>query len=209
MADLTFPTAAVVNDGNNAAITGGVKIYNDPNDSNKKGAVVALLGADGLPWRSNQSLTVQNTVTRAANTTQYAVGDVVGGVITLTNIVPGAGEWFLTDISLLWNISALPAAMTSFRLYMYNVTPPSAILDNSPWTFGSGDRASFIGHVDLGTFALLGTGTGSVYNKAKGVNERIKTLGGTVYGYLVTNGAYTPAANSETGTITTQTSPTP
>jgi hypothetical protein len=55
MADLTF-NADAVKDGNGTAITGGVKTYTDPNDSSRRGAVVALIMADGTILRPGQAL---------------------------------------------------------------------------------------------------------------------------------------------------------
>lgn len=46
MANLTFG-AEVVNDGNDTAVSGGIQAYTDPNRSNRKGAVVAVIMGDG------------------------------------------------------------------------------------------------------------------------------------------------------------------
>ena len=140
-----------------------------------------------------------STVTRAANTTTYTAGDVVGGVLTITNVGPINGQVFLTSARLLENISAVPSGQTSFRLHLYSSSPASAIADNSPHTLGSGDRAAYLGYVDLGTPALVGTGTGSPYTQVDQVNKQIEMPAGTsIFGYLVTAGALVPAANSET-----------
>ena len=171
-------------------------------------AAVAALGAPAAT-----AMTVQGkayvgtaTVTRAANTTTYAANDVVGGALTIANAGPSAGDIFLTGLALMQNISAVPSGQTSFRLYLYNATPPSAIADNSPFTLGSGDRASFLGYVDIGTPTLLGTGTGSPQTQIDNVNKQLRLVGGTsLFAYLVTNGALIPVANSETYTLTAST----
>jgi len=225
MSALTIGTN-VVKDGNGTAVTGGVQTYTDPNRSNAQGAVVAIVGADGTIFsfdqnsgnKSAQTLRVviatdqpaltnsqpvtltslaktsQITVTRPANTTAYTAGDVVGGAITFTNAVPAAGEFFITDADLRLDITAIPSGMTSFRLYMYNVTPPSALADNAAWDLPSGDRASFLGYVDYGTVVDLGS---TCYVQAWGLNKRMQALSTSLFGYLVTNGGFTPAANSE------------
>ena len=225
MAALTIGTN-VVKDGNGTAISGGVESYTDPNRSNAQGAVVAIVGADGTIFASDYNsgnksaqtirvviatdqpaltnpqpvsitsgaLTSQPTVTRPANTTAYTAGDVVGGAITFTNAVGAAGEFFITDADLRIDVTAIPSGMTSFRLYLYNVTPPSALADNAAWDLPSGDRSAFLGYVDLGTIVDLGS---TLYVQSWGLNKRMKAASTSLFGYLVTNSGYTPAANSE------------
>jgi hypothetical protein len=133
----------------------------------------------------------QPTVTRPANTTAYAAGDVVGGVICF-----GAhqGHFLLTTGDLRINVAAVPSGMTSFRLYLYKDAPPSNLADNAPWTLLTGDRASFVAYVDLGSPAAIG---GTLFTQVDGINKHIALNGSTLCGYLVTNGAFTPAGNSE------------
>jgi hypothetical protein len=143
------------------------------------------------------------TVTRAANTTAYTAGDVVGGALTIASAGPsGGGDVFLTSIRIVLNITALPSGMTTFGLRLYNLTPPSAIADNSPFTFGSGDRASYLGKVTGIVAAAEGTGTLSVVAVLENVNQQFTIPSTGLFAYLVTDGAFTPAANSETYTLT-------
>jgi len=139
----------------------------------------------------------QITVTRPANTTAYTAGDVVGGVITFTSIGPQASAVMLTSVDLRYDVSAIPSGMTSFRLYLYSATPPSALADNAAWDLPSGDRSVFVGFIDFGTIADLGS---TLFVQVDGVNKQVKLGTGetSLYGYLVTAGGYTPAANSET-----------
>lgn len=137
------------------------------------------------------------SITRPANMAPYTAGDVVGGVLTLSTIGPSAGHVLLTSIDLRYDVAAIPAGMTSFRLYLYNATPPSAYADNAVWDIPSADRASYIGFVDLGSIADLGS---TLFLQVDGINKQVQLGSGetALYGYLVTNGGYTPAANSET-----------
>lgn len=179
------------------------------------GAAVAAkqpaLGVAGVP--SADVITTQGlgyrgavTVQRAANTTAYTAGDVVGGVLAIPNIGPANGHIYLTDVKLMLNISAVPSGMGSFTLHLYNASPSSAIADNSPFTLGSGDRAAYVGNIVIGTPVLVGTGTGTPYVMTSGLNAGYTMPNGTtLYGYLVTSAAYTPAANSETYDITCKT----
>lgn len=139
------------------------------------------------------------TVTRPANTTPYGAGDVVGATaaaITFTLSGPTAGSVMVTSASLEIDVSAIPSGMTSFRLHLYNVTPPSAYADNAVWDLPSGDRASYLGYIDLGSPADLGS---TLFTQVDGVNKQLKLAAAetAVYGYLVTTGAFTPAGNSE------------
>lgn len=168
---------------------------------------IGTLTTNAISVRSQAGYQGTFTVTRAANQTPYTANDVVGGALTLATIGPTSGDIEVMSLNLILNITALPAAMTSFRLYLYNVTPPSAIVDNSPFTFGAGDRASFLGYIDNIVPSLLGTGTASVQAQLDQIVKQLRMPAGTsLFGYLVTNGAFTPAANSETytGTVNTR-----
>lgn len=134
------------------------------------------------------------TITRPANTTPYSNLDVVGGALTFPNMGPNAGSIMLTSSQLQLNISAIPSGMTSFFLALYNVTPPSALADNDPWDLPSGDRASFLGVIQLGTPVDLGS---TLYVELNIINKQIKLAGTSLFAYLVTQTGYTPAANSE------------
>lgn len=139
----------------------------------------------------------QPTVTRAANTTAYTAGDVVGGVITFDRLGNARGHILITSVDLRINISSIPSGMTSFRLHLYRTSPASAYADNDAWDLPSGDRTAYIGYVDMGTVTGLGS---TVFTQADQVNKHIMVAGSApcnLYGYLQTIGAYTPAANSE------------
>lgn len=138
------------------------------------------------------------TITRPANQTPYTANDVVGGAITFANIGPavttGGQNLMITGIQLECDITAVPAGMVNMRLYLYTVTPPSALADNAAWDLPSGDRASFLGYVDCGTPVDLGS---TLYVETNNVNKLFLAASSSVFGYLVTIGGYTPAANSE------------
>lgn len=142
------------------------------------------------------------TITRPANVTPYTAGDVLGGALTITNMGASGGESILTNAFLLPQITAIPAGMTSFRLHLYSATPPSAIADNGVWTFEATDQAVYLGYVDLGSPADFGNG---LFVQAVPVNLQIKLAASTsAFAYLVTNGGFTPAANSEVYLLNTR-----
>jgi hypothetical protein len=134
------------------------------------------------------------TITRPANTDAYLAGDVVGGAITFPAIGSFAGDSFITSASLRINVSSVPAGMTSFRLHLYDVTPPSALADNAPWDLPSGDRASYLGYIDLGSLVNVGS---TLYVQADQINKQVRLRADhALHGYLVTNGAYTPTSQA-------------
>ena len=61
-------------------------------------------------------------------------------------------------------------------------------------TRGMGAQPSFLGYVDLGTLVDLGS---TCYVETSGINKQVTVpAGGKMFGYLVTNGGYTPTAQS-------------
>lgn len=142
----------------------------------------------------------QPTITRPANTTAYNQGDVVGGAIEFKDMASTIGrDIVITSTDLRIDVSAVPSGMTSFRLHLYKKTPPSAYADNALWTGASGDRAYYLGFLDLGSPALAGTGGAWLFCQAEQNNKQLRLASDetSLYGYLVTNGAFTPAGNSE------------
>lgn len=164
------------------------------------GSVIGLL--KGLLTKLSTGYEAQTTVTRPANQTPYNAGDVVGGAIAFSNIGPDAGYLYINTADLRIDISAVPSGMTSFRLYLYNITPPSAIADNSPFDLPSGDRDSFVGYIDLGTPVDLGS---TLYTQAPAPATsafpspglQVKLVSTSLFGYLVTAAGFTPTSNSE------------
>lgn len=146
------------------------------------------------------------TITRAANTTPYTVNDVYGDIFQLQNIGASGGFVFISSIEIIFNLTALPTGMSGFAVYLYSGTPPSAITDNLPFSLGSADRASSLTPGGIILTASLARGGGSVVAEALSINRLIKLANGStsLWGYLVTLGAFTPAANSETATITVE-----
>jgi hypothetical protein len=144
------------------------------------------------------------TITRAANTTAYTANDVYGAAFELiaSTTPPSGTALIITDIDIIFNLTALPSGMAGFTFYPYSVTPPSDISDNGAFSVPSGDRASILypRGLSLGS-AALAQGGGSVVTQANAVNASLRLIGTSLFGYIVTTGVFTPAANSETATI--------
>ncbi|MFM5944979.1 MAG: hypothetical protein ACKO9G_16705, partial [Dolichospermum sp.] len=75
--------------------------------------------------------------------------------------------------------------------------------DNLPYSLSSGDRASIITLNGLNLTASLARGGGSVVAEISNINQLFKLATGctSLWGYVVTLAAFTPAANSETATV--------
>lgn len=146
------------------------------------------------------------SIPRPTNTTAYTAGDVLGinnagsagsAVLTFANIGPtGGGYVFFDTVEYEIDITGgVPTGMTSFRLQLYSATPPSALLDNAVYDLPSGDRSVYLGYIDLGSPAPAGASTLYVETDQYGKKVLVPS-GGSLYGYLVTNGGYTPTSGA-------------
>ena len=150
-------------------------------------------------------------ITRPNNTTSYTANDVLGtrDPVTIANAGPAAiqfaftgmplpgpngVEFMIATTELQRNVSALISGETSYNLYLYSVLPASVLVDNAPFDFLTTDLG-FLGKVGLGTPVDEGS---NLYVRQDGVDALITLPQGvnTIYGYLVTVGAYAPAANT-------------
>lgn len=138
------------------------------------------------------------SLTRTNDTNIYATGDVLGAAtgstaaLQFASMGASAASILITSAELEIDAAAVISGETSYRLYLYNVTPPSALGDNTAWDLPSGDRASFLGYVDLGSPVDLGA---TLYVRTDGINAQFKLAGTDLFGYLVTNTSYTPTAS--------------
>jgi len=135
---------------------------------------------------------------RTADTNAYTAKDVIGAAtgataaIEFSSMAPAAGgSIMITSTEIEVDASALASGEANYRLHLYSVTPPSALGDNAAFDIPSGDRASYLGYLDLGTPVDLGS---TLYAQADGVNKQIELPGSSLFGYLVTIGAFTPAS---------------
>lgn len=161
------------------------------------GRAFLVTDEEPLPVTSSSSALgydVQTTITRPANQTPYTAGDVLGGALDLGVLGASAQSVEIISSQLEADISAIPAGMTTFTLYLYSVTPPSALADNAAFDLPSGDRSSFLGAIPVGSLADLGA---TLYVETNDHHKQVKLAGTHLFGYLVTAGGFTPAANSE------------
>ena len=146
---------------------------------------------------TSQGYSAAVTLTRPADTSAYAANDVVGAAtgstaaLTFADMGPSGKEIMITSVALEVDVAAVPSGMTSFDLHLYNVTPPSALGDNVAFNLPSGDRASYLGKINLGTPVDLGS---TLWVETENLNKQVKLSGTSLFAYLVTVGAYTPSS---------------
>lgn len=127
----------------------------------------------------------------------YGAGDLMSVAQALAftfadgSAIPTASLVRILTTTLKIDVTSVPSGQTSYTLHLYSVTPPSAQADNGAWTLASGDLASYMGSINLGTPVDLGA---ALYVKAQYVDFDLRLAGTSVYGVLVTAGAHTAAA---------------
>ena len=177
-----------------ADLVAAVRI-NKPNIPDELGDLYfpASQGVAGKAYRTTA------TITRPSNTTAYTAGDVVGdtggsAIISLSAAGPSAGFAIIQSVSLVFSDSAVPSGMGAFRLHLYSVSP-TAITDNAAFDLLSGDRATYMGFIDLPTPSDFGS---SLYTQTDYPGRLIKLGGGstTLFAELETRAAYTPVSAS-------------
>lgn len=126
----------------------------------------------------------------------HDAGDCNGAATEFAFAANSAGQVMVTSASL--RIDGGTAEVTAWRLYLYSVTPPSAYADDAAWDLPSGDRASFLGYVDLGTAVDLGS---TQWVETAQINKHIALAGTSVFGYLVNLTTLTPAAVAHVVTL--------
>lgn len=152
--------------------------------------------ASPLPTTGGGGKSAAATFTPAA--ASHVANDCNGAAAQFSLAAPSGCTFLITDASL--SISGGTAEATAWRLYLYNVTPPSAIADDGAFDFTyATDGAAFLGYVDLGTAVDLG---GAQWVQTSGINRAVKLSGTSVFGYLVNLTTSTPAAVAHIVTLT-------
>ena len=151
------------------------------------------IGVAGSAFRSTV------TITRPSNTTAYTAGDVVGdtggsAILTLSNIGPTGGFVLIQSAALIFSDSSVPSGMGAFRVHFYNASP-TAIADNAAFDLTSGERASYMGYIDLSAPQDLGS---TIYTQMDYLGRllRLGTTSSTLFAEIETRNAYTPVSAS-------------
>lgn len=172
---------------------GDVEIKNDSGNPVPVSDNSSSLTVDGKAYRSTV------TITRPSNTTAYTAGDVVGdtggsAILTLTSVGPTAGFVIIQSLSLVFSDSVVPSGMGAFRVHLYSASP-TAIADNAAFDLVSGERANYMGYIDLPTPQDFGS---TLYTQTDYPGRLIKLAAAStsLFAEIETRGAYTPVSAS-------------
>lgn len=129
----------------------------------------------------------------------HSAGDVIGAATEFKGLSQSTGSGVqIVSASLLVATGTL--VTTTWRVYLYTVTPPSAIADNGIFDIPSGDRASFAGYIDIAQLVDVGS---TIYVQSDNINKAIRLAGRSAFGYLVAVAGITTEAVAHTVTLHT------
>jgi hypothetical protein len=173
-------------------------------------AVTPLATESHLGEVGGAMATPSATFTRPADTTAYAVGDLVANNTVAASVVPfswtaarvAAGSFLVRRARIAK--SGTSATNASFRLHLYTTDPSAAAGitngDNGVWLTKT---AGYIGSIDVTidkAFSDGSAGTGVLQSSTGSEISVHLASGQTLYGLLEARAAYTPA-NAETFTV--------
>lgn len=118
----------------------------------------------------------------------HVAGDCWGAAQEFTTMGNSGKRIMITGVSLL--VASATAIATAFKLHLYNITPPSAIADDAAFDIASGDRASYLGYIDIQAPTDFGS---TLYSETNGLLKPVLLAGTSLFGYLVNNTTVTAA----------------
>jgi hypothetical protein len=131
---------------------------------------------------------------RTADTNAYTANDVIGSAtgstaaMRFSGLTAGGGVHRIISSALRVDSTAVISGEANYRVHLHAGPPPSALGDNVAFDIPAGDRASYLGFVDLGTPVDLGS---TLYIKSEQAVDFDLPANTDLHGYLVTIGAYT------------------
>jgi hypothetical protein len=161
---------------------------------------VQLASATGADIsRSNPLPIALSTYSASATYTpaaaSHTAGDSVGVAAEFALGAPSGSLLRIVSASML--VAGGTNETSTWRLYLFSVTPPSALADDAAFVLASGDRASFLGYFDFAQLVDVGD---TLYIEAT-PNKVIRLTGTSVFGYLVNLTTVSTAAVARTVTI--------
>lgn len=145
---------------------------------------------DGLSVKSSSDvIRVTPTITAEA----YSANDVVGGVITLAGAVREAGGAGVLQSVVIVDRGNVGAALS---LLLFRASPASALADNAPFAWGSGDGDKYLGRVEIAA-SDYATFAGRKVASVKNVGLVIAADATDLFAYLVCSGTPTYASQSD------------
>lgn len=161
-----------------------------------------VIASDQYVPVSGSTLCVSAEFTRPADTTAYAVDDVVSNSTTTTTPLTftnaarvGNGTGYIVSARMAKSTNTTTNA--SFRLWLYRDNPTTPPGDNSPFALLWANRTVRMGFIDF-TLSTAGTGSNSASDFKVGLNIPFFAVNGrNLYGVLIARGAYTPASGEQ------------
>lgn len=140
------------------------------------------------------------TFTRPADTTAYAVGDLVANSVTAGSVVPMSfptggnsmpGSTRITRVRLFNNSTV--ATNANFRVHLYGASPTVANGDNGAWS--TNQAANYLGSIDVASMKAFTDGCSDVGAASAGSEFLIRLpAGSTIFALLEARAAYTPTS---------------
>jgi hypothetical protein len=172
-------------------------IYYDDNIS----PATLSAGENHMGEVGGKGLSVSASFTRPADTTAYAVGDVVSNSTSATTLMSfaiarvNAGTGYITGA----RIAISQKSVTPrFRVHLFNTSNPTVAADNSPNKELFADESKVVGIFDLPAIVTPTDATNSTISRAFDYTIRLpfKCAAGSnlIYAYIETLDAYTPAS---------------
>lgn len=181
------------------AAKGDTVTYNEDDNTRKVAQLVVPVVGGSLVSASNPQAVSFPTYSAAANftpaATSHTAGDAVGVAAEFALAAPAGSLLRIVSASML--VAGGTNETSTWRLYLFSVTPPSALADDAPFLLASGDRASFLGYFDFAQLVDVGD---TLFIEAT-PNKVIRLTGTSVFGYLVNLTTVTTAAIARTVTV--------
>jgi hypothetical protein len=150
----------------------------------------SIIGGD----KAYAAATAQATFTPAASS--HVAGDVVGGAQEFKNL--GNSGSVITIVSASLRIANSSAETSTWVVYLFDVTPPSAVADDSPFLLASTDYTAFVGSLALAQTVDVGD---TQYIESNNIQKVVRLRSSSLFGYLVNGTTLTPGAVAHVVTL--------
>lgn len=187
-----------VKDGSGSSQT--VKALSGTGQATAANSAAVVLASDQslIPTGAASKLVAASQMMRPADTTAYAVGDLVansttaGSVTPLTFAVNRSGTTGLGGMIRRAKLKTSNVSLTSasFRLHLYSASPTVANGDNGAWS--SSGAATYLGAIDFTLVRAFTDGAAGWSTVLEG--QEINFTTDNVYGLLEARDTYTPAS---------------